>query len=122
MLIDALTTADRDAPLASAVRFRSPFADYHGRDDVAHLVQLIRDVLGDVRVGRRLQGGADTMSVFEAQVADTTVQGVLVETRDDEGAVADAMLTIRPYAGLRTAMAAMLEQLDADPLPSRRAA
>jgi hypothetical protein len=52
---------------------------------------------------------------------DEDVQGVLCEERGDECRVIDAMLTIRPYAGLRTAMRAMGGLMEASPLPSARA-
>jgi hypothetical protein len=121
-LIDALAEAsvtDIGAVLAPQIRFRSPYADYRGRDDVAHLVGQVRHVLGDVDLGRRLTDARTTMTAFEARVGGEAVQGVLVEERDEQGRVADAMLTIRPYAGLRAALRAMDARLAADPLPSR---
>jgi hypothetical protein len=121
-LIDVLadaSAADLDAVLAPQARFRSPYADYRGRDDVAHLVGQIRCVLADIDLGRRLADGPTTMTAFAARVGDEAIQGVLVEERGDDGRVADAMLTIRPYAGLRAAMRAMQERLAAAPLPSR---
>ena len=123
-LIDAL--ADPASPgvtdlVDDRVRFRSPFADYVGRGDVAHLVGLIREVLVDLRPARQLDEGTTTMSVFDARVADGDVQGVLCEERDEEGLLIDAMLTIRPYAGLRAAMRAMQALLEAAPLPSAQA-
>jgi hypothetical protein len=122
-LIDALVdhTALLDADLlAEQVVFRSPYADYTGRADVGHLTGLIRRVVPDLRVSRRLADGSDAMSSFEATAAGHAVQGVLVERRDREGRVTEAMLTLRPYAGLRAAMGAMQSLLDTAPLPSRR--
>jgi DNA-binding HxlR family transcriptional regulator len=75
-----------------------------GRADVAHLVGLIREVLVQVTSVHRLHEDAITMSLFEARVADSEVQGVLVEQHDDTGRLADAMLTIRPYDGLRASI------------------
>jgi hypothetical protein len=99
------------------VRFRSPYADYRGRDNVAHLVSLIRDVLTDVEPVHRLHDHAITITMFEARVAEDSVQGLLFEQHDDAGRLVDATLTIRPYAGLRAAMAAMQVRLAAAPLP-----
>jgi hypothetical protein len=48
------------------------------------------------------------------------VQGVLCEEHDDQRRVIDAMLVVRPYAGLRVAMRAMGELMEASPLPSAR--
>jgi hypothetical protein len=123
-LIDALAdpaSADPIAIVGDGVRFRSPFADYAGRDDVAHLLGLVSSVLTDVRPVRRLSEGTTTMTLFDARVADEDVQGVLCEQRDDEGRVIDAMLTVRPYAGLRVAMRAMGALMEGSPLPSARA-
>jgi hypothetical protein len=103
------------------VRFRSPYADYAGRDDVGHLVGLIRQALADLRITRRLGSAADTMTQFEARVVTgEEVQGVLVEQRDGDGRLVEAMLTLRPYAGLRAAMRAMQPLLEASPLPGQR--
>ncbi|HKE81592.1 MAG TPA: hypothetical protein VKB54_19900 [Solirubrobacteraceae bacterium] len=121
MLIDLLTDRsndDADALFAAQTRFRSPFADYHGREDVVHLVGHIRRVLGDARTVRRFGDADTTVSVFEARVGEHEVQGVLVEERDAAGRLADAMLIVRPYAGLRAAMGAMQALLDESPLPS----
>ncbi|HYH89474.1 MAG TPA: hypothetical protein VEX67_09580 [Solirubrobacteraceae bacterium] len=49
------------------------------------------------------------MTMFDARVPGERVQGVLYEEHDDAGRLIDAMLTLRPYAGLRAAMRAMQE-------------
>jgi hypothetical protein len=120
-LIDVLAdqaSAEVDAILSDDIRFRSPYADYAGRADVAHLIGLIRTVLVELTPGASLNGPGVTMSLFEARVADEDVQGVLVEQHDDAGAVVDAMLTLRPYAGLRASMRAMQGLMEDSPLPS----
>lgn len=123
LLIDVLadpSAAPADA-LHEGVRFRSPYADYAGRADVAHLVGLIRQALVDLRTVRRLGSGPDTMTQFEARVVTgEEVQGVLVE-RHEDGELVEAMLTLRPYAGLRASMRAMQPLLEASPLPGHRA-
>jgi hypothetical protein len=75
-------------------------------------------VLVDVRPVRTLHERAITISLFDARVSDEDVQGMLFERCDDAGRLADATLTIRPYAGLRTAMREMQVLLEASPLPS----
>jgi hypothetical protein len=62
-----------------------------GRADVAHLVGPIREVLVQVTPVHRLYEDAITMRLFEAHVADSEVQGVLVEQHDDTGRLADAV-------------------------------
>ena len=98
-----------DALLADQVRFRSPYADYAGRDEVGHLFGLIRQVLVELRPTLQLSDGAHTVTMFDARVPGEQVQGVLYEEHDDAGRLVDAMLTLRPYAGLRAAMRAMQE-------------
>ena len=120
-LIDALAdpaSAVVEETFGDDVRFRSPYADYQGRADVAHLVSLIRDVLIDIEPVHRLHDRATTISLFGARVAEDSVQGLLFEQHDDAGKLVDATLTIRPYAGLRAAMKAMRVRLEAAPLPS----
>jgi hypothetical protein len=101
------------------VRFRSPFADYAGRADVGHLLGLVRQVLVELRPTLQLGERGQTLTMFEARVAGGDVQGVLHERRDASGRLVDAMLTVRPYAGLRAAMRAMEELMAGAPLPSR---
>ena len=55
---------------------------------------------------------------FDASVGGEDVQGMLFEQRDHDGRIADAMLTIRPYPGLRAAMGEMQARLATAPLPS----
>src|ERR1044072_2873472 len=97
-LVDALpdpSSAGVEKTLADEVRFRSPYADYAGRADVAHLAALIRDVLIDVEPVQRLHDQTATISLFEARVDDERVQGMLFERHDNAGRLVDAMLTIR---------------------------
>ena len=98
-----------DALLADQVRFRSPYADYAGRDEVGRLFGLIRQVLVELRPTLQLTDGAHTVTMFDARVPGEDVQGVLYERHDDAGRLVDALLTLRPYAGLRAAMRAMQE-------------
>jgi hypothetical protein len=122
-LIDVLADSSSvgvEKTFGDEVRFRSPYADYAGRADVAHLVGLIRGVLIDVEPVHRLHERATTISLFEARVAEENVQGLLFEQHDDAGRLIDATLTIRPYTGLRAAMKAMQARLEDAPLPSAR--
>lgn len=122
-LIDAFadpSSAGVEQTFDDDIRFRSPFADYAGRADVAHLVGLIRDVLVNVEPGRQLYEQEVTISLFEARVTEEDVQGFLFEERDADGRLVDVMLTIRPYSGLRASMKAMQARMEAAPLPSVR--
>jgi hypothetical protein len=123
-LLEALTRQDADALsalVADDVRFRSPAADYAGRDEVVHLLATIGGVVSDVRATRTLVDGRSTTTFLTATVGDRALQGVLDEHRDEAGRVTDAMLLLRPYAALRAAIGAMQARLADDPLPSARA-
>jgi hypothetical protein len=74
----------------------------------------------DLRPVQSLREHATTISLFEARVAEEDVQGMLFEQRDDRGRLVEAMLTIRPYAGLRAAMRAMQTLMEDSPLPSAK--
>lgn len=123
-LMDVLRRDGRPAPeghLRDDVRFHSPYADYHGRADVAHLIGLIAQVLTDVEATRRVIDGSCTLTVLHARVGRLPVQGVLCEEHDQGGRLADAMLLLRPYGGLRAAMDHMRALLADAPLPSAAA-
>jgi hypothetical protein len=118
-LIDVLTrraAGQARVPFADTVRFRSPFTDYQGRETVAGLVELIRQVLDEVHIDVQLSNATTTMSTFTAKVGEEPIQGVLVERDDDMGRLEEAMLTVRPYRGLRSAMAAMERLMSQSPV------
>jgi hypothetical protein len=118
LLIDILTDRQRTPAsdlCAEGARFRSPFTDYVGRDTIIGLVELIRQVLEELRIERQLSDSAATISTFSARVGSEPVQGVLVEERNETAQLVDAMLTVRPYSGLRLAMAAMNELMSRTP-------
>jgi hypothetical protein len=56
------------------------------------------------------------MSTFAGTVGDEPVQGVVVEQQDATGRIVDVMLTVWPYRGLRSAMAAMGDLMTENPL------
>ena len=122
-LLEALAGQDARALgelVAEDVRFRSPAADYAGRDDVVHLLATIGGVVSDVRSTRTLVDGRSTTTFLTALLGDRALQGVLDEHHDEAGRVTEAMLLLRPYPVLRAAMGAMQARLADDPLPSAR--
>jgi hypothetical protein len=122
-LLPLLSRPDRavlDALLTTDVAFHSPFADYAGRPDVAHLLSMIPTVVHDIASTRVVENYGGRTTFFNASAGDRTLQGVLDERYDDSGHLEDATLFIRPYATLRVAMAQMGAALEADPLPSKR--
>ena len=103
--------------LADDAEFSSPAADYAGRRDVSHMLDLITRVLQDVRAGPQWGGGNETVSSFTARFEGEEMQGMLREQRDRSGALAHVTLYLRPYRVLRAAMARMGELLARSPLP-----
>lgn len=108
-----------EASLSPSVRFHSPVTDYEGRDDVAHLLSLIADVLEEVRPTRELETATSRTTFLEAAVNGRPIQGVFDEHHDDSGMLVEATLMLRPLSVLRTAVAAMAQALDDEPLPSQ---
>ena len=106
--------------LAEEVTFLSPFADYHGRDDVSHLFALIAGVLQGPSVSASATDGTLTYTSLTGNVDGRALQAAVCERHDDEGRLAHATLFLRPYHGLRAAMDAMGRLLADAPLPSAR--
>lgn len=106
--------------LADDVAFASPFADYHGRADVAHLFGLIGRVLSDPVVTGRAGDGTWTYTSVTARADGHPIEAVLRERHDAAGRLAQGTLFLRPYRSLRAAMDAMGRLLADAPLPSNR--
>ena len=108
------------ARLADDVAFHSPFTDYAGADDVAHLLTTIGQTVEELRVEHEYRDGARWATEFRGAVGEHPVSGVLIQRAAQDGRLAEATLLLRPFASLRAAMAAMGEKLAAAPLPSQR--
>jgi hypothetical protein len=106
--------------LAEQVTFLSPFADYHGRDDVSHLFGLVACVLQGSSVSASATDGTLTYTSLTGNVDGRALQAVVCERYDDDGRLAHATLFVRPYPALRAAMDAMGGLLADAPLPSAR--
>ena len=88
-ILTALTERDGAAlreQLAADVTFNSPVRSYHGRDDVAHLLELIGGLLADLRVTRLVDAPGETVAFVSAGAGERPLDGVLDERRDDSGA------------------------------------
>lgn len=106
--------------LADEVTFASPFADYHGRADVAHLFGLIAQVMREPVITGAATDGVWTYTALTARAGDHALEAVLRERRDATGRLAHGVLVLRPYRSLRAAMDAMGRLLAQAPLPSAR--
>jgi hypothetical protein len=110
-------TGALDDLLAEDVTFCSPVADYHGRENAAHLLGLIATVLEDVDPVRRWGGEHEWLIAFTARVGGDELQGILREERSPAGQLTRVTLFLRPYPVLRVAIAKMRQRLADSPLP-----
>jgi hypothetical protein len=107
--------------LAEDATFSSPVADYHGRENAAHMIRLIATVLEDVAPVRRWGDERESLSAFTARVDGGELQGILREERGPGGKLVRVTLFLRPYPVLRAAIAKMQQRLADSPLPQRTA-
>jgi hypothetical protein len=97
-----------EPPLAADVRFRSPFAEYAGRERIAALLAVMPDVFDALEVERELRGDAGEVAVLlHGRVGDEDVDVLVDERRDDGGAIADMMIMTRPLNGTKAVIARM---------------
>ncbi len=120
LFLTALNHEDPGALLAEDVVFRSPFAEYHGREDVSHLFRLIARVIQTPSVEGAATDGTWTYTALTGDVEGRDLDAVVRERHDETGRLQHAVLFLRPYRSLRAAMDAMGRLLAAEPLPSAR--
>jgi ketosteroid isomerase-like protein len=114
----AVEAGDIDAAvrlLADDVEFRSPavFKPYRGRDAVAQLLHAVSRVFEDFRYVREIgdPDGRDHALVFRARVGDREVEGCDFLHEDDDGAIAEFVVMVRPLSGLLALAEAMKARL-----------
>jgi hypothetical protein len=107
-LLDADATADPRTLLAEHVRFRSPYADYAGREAIAPLLAVMPQVFDELAIVRELRGEDGEVAVLlHGRIGDEEVDVVIDERHAADGRVADAMLLTRPYAGTKAVIRRM---------------
>ena len=114
----AIEARDLDAAVAlmrEDVVFRSPavFKPYQGREAVRRLLEAVMAVFEDFRYTREI-GAADARDhalVFETRVGDRHVAGCDFIQLDEEGAISELMVMVRPMSGMLTLAEAMKVQL-----------
>lgn len=109
----------RDA-LSNEVTFHSPVADYHGLEDVLHILSTIASVLDSIEVQRELIGDGEAVTMIAAGYRGQRLSGVFVEAYDSAGRIESATLLLRPLSTLQEAIAGMRVALARSPLPSQR--
>jgi hypothetical protein len=108
-----------ESGLALDIVFCSPVAEYHGRDDVAHVLGLVSRVLSGVRPCRSWAGDGETVHAFTACVGARALEGMVRERRASSGELSRVTLFLRPYRTLGVAITQMQRLLAETPLPSR---
>jgi hypothetical protein len=107
-LLDASAAADPRGLLAEHVRFRSPYADYDGREAIVPLLAVMPEVFDELAVVRELLGDDGEVAVLlHGRIGDEEVDVVVDERRAADGRVIDLMLLTRPYAGTKAAIRRM---------------
>jgi hypothetical protein len=116
--IEAMDIGAAVALMREDVVFRSPavFKPYHGREAVRRLLEAVAAVFEDFRYTREI-GGAfesgerDHALVFEARVGDKQVEGCDFIQVDEDGAISELMVMVRPMSGMLALAEAMKVQL-----------
>lgn len=114
----AVEAGDVDAAvrlLAADVEFRSPavFTPYRGRDAVAQLLHAVSQVFQDFRYVSEIgdPDGREHALVFRARVGDREVEGCDFLHEDEDGAIAEFVVMVRPMSGLLALAEAMKARL-----------
>jgi SnoaL-like domain len=114
----AIEARDVDAAVAllrEDVIFRSPvvFAPYQGREALRRILEAVITVFEDFRYVREI--GADDARehalVFEARVGDKQLEGCDFIQLDDEGAISELTVMVRPLSAALALADVMKAQL-----------
>jgi hypothetical protein len=116
----AIEARDLDAAVAllrEDVIFRSPvvFTPYQGREALRRILEAVIMVFEDFRYVREI-GAADARDhalVFEARVGDKQLEGCDFIQVDDDGAISELTVMVRPLSAALTLADAMKAQLTA---------
>jgi hypothetical protein len=101
------TPAGVGAALADDVTFRSPYAEYIGRERIARLFAVMPDVFDELAAVRELRGDAERATVLHGRIGEHMADAVLDERCDPDGRVREAMLLVRPHAAAAEAIRRM---------------
>jgi limonene-1,2-epoxide hydrolase len=114
----AIEARDLDAAVAlmrEDVVFRSPavFKPYHGREAVRRLLEAVLVVFEDFHYTREIgaDGARDHALVFETRVGDKHIEGCDFVQLDEDGAISELTVMVRPMTGLLALAEAMKVQL-----------
>jgi hypothetical protein len=116
----AIEAQDLDAAVAllrEDVVFRSPvvFTPYQGRVALRQILAAVMDVFQDFRYVREIgaDGARDHALVFEARVGDKQLQGCDFISFDEDGAIEEFTVMVRPLQAMLALAESMKERLAA---------
>ncbi|MBO0826791.1 MAG: nuclear transport factor 2 family protein [Streptosporangiales bacterium] len=114
----AVESGDVDAAVrlfAEDVEFRSPavYQPHRGREAAARLVHGVARVFEDFRYVSEIgePDGRDHALVFRARVGDREIEGCDLLHENEDGAIAEFTVMVRPLSGLLALAEAMRAQL-----------
>jgi hypothetical protein len=103
------------SPVTSSFRFA-------GRDEVAALLGIVRDVFEELRYLEEFGDGAVRALVFQARVNGQQLEGTDILRLDEKGRVREIRVFIRPLPGLTALTAALAPRLARETGRARAAA
>ena len=114
----AIDARDLDAAIAlmrEDVVFRSPavFKPYQGHEAVRRLLEAVMAVFEDFRYVREIgaEDARDHALVFEARVGDKQIEGCDFLQLDEDGAIKEFTVMVRPMSGMLALAESMKAQL-----------
>jgi hypothetical protein len=114
----AIEARDIDGAVAlmrDDVTFRSPavFTPYTGHDAVRRILKAVLAVFEDFRYVREIgaDDARDHALVFEARVGDKQLEGCDFIHLDEDGAISELTVMVRPMSGMLALAEAMKAQL-----------
>ena len=116
----AIEARDLEAAVAllrEDVVFRSPvvFKPYHGREALHLILQAVLAVFEDFHYVREIgaDDARDHALMFEARVGDKHIEGCDFIRLDEDGAISEFTVMVRPMSGMLALAEAMKVQLSA---------
>lgn len=99
---------------APGVTFRSPvvYKPYEGREALKLLLGAVVQVFEDFRYVEQVETGDTAVLQFEARVGEKSLQGVDILKFDDEGAITELTVMVRPMSGVHALAEAMQRMLE----------
>ena len=114
----AIEARDLDSAVAllrEDVVFRSPvvFTPYHGREALRQILDAVLAVFEDFRYVREIgaDDARDHALMFEARVGDKGIEGCDFVRLDEDGAISEFTVMVRPMSGAIALAEAMKAQL-----------